>query len=144
MKLEHGELLIKWETSEILSSPGPIIVAIGQWETIISFRRSSERAEHHRWHILQAQNRVSSFNTDDLITKIHPSWHILQAQNRVSSFNTDHLITKIHPKYGVQALALLVNQEIYLFLQVLLEGTISWLHLEAHFSKFEHYYSFDF
>jgi hypothetical protein len=41
------------------------------------------------------------------------------------------LITKIHPKYGVQDLSSLVNQEIYFFLQVLLEGTISWLHLKA-------------
>jgi hypothetical protein len=71
-------------------------------------------------------------------------WHSLQAQNRVSSFNTDYLITKIHPKYGVQALSLLVNREIYFFLQVLLEGTImAAFRGPNRVSKFEHY-SFDF
>jgi hypothetical protein len=81
--------------------------AIGQCETIISFLQAFRgQSGHHRWHILQAQNRVSSFNTD-------------------------HMMSKIHPKYGVQALSLLVNQEIDFFLQVHLEGTISWLHLEA-------------
>ncbi len=76
----------------------------------------------------------------------HHRWHILQAQNRVSSFNTDHLITKIHPKYGVQALSLLVNQKHYFFLQVLLEGAISWLHLEAQTGSqsLNEHYSFDF
>ncbi len=85
--------------------PGPSLPLANEKQSFL-FCRSSHRAKHHRWHILQAQNRVSSFNTD-------------------------HLITKIHPKYGVQDLSSLVNQEIYFFLQVLLEGTISWLHLKA-------------
>jgi len=100
--------------------PGQSLLLANEKQSFL-FAGPLERAEHHRWCILQAQN--IEFQVSTLI----------------------NLITRIHPKYGVQVLSLLINQEIYFFLHVLLEGTISWLHLGGpnRVSKFEHY-SFDF